>query len=127
MSSPILPPQVSWVVKEDRGPNGAEGRGQFKPAFTVGLIVTLYKVCNCGSCITMHSLSGVHGLVCGPVILCSMEQHNTTLKCMFIHCKSDVMCTSNLSSLQNTGKFEGKEYKYYIQDVSEWIGSSGLN
>ena len=37
--------QVQWVVTEDRGPNGAKGKGKFKPAFSVGLVVTLYKVC----------------------------------------------------------------------------------
>jgi hypothetical protein len=36
--------QVQWVVTEDRGPNGAKGKGKFKPAFSVGLVVTLYKV-----------------------------------------------------------------------------------
>ena len=36
--------QVQWVVSEDRGPNGASGRAKFKPSFSVGLLVTLYKV-----------------------------------------------------------------------------------
>ena len=36
--------QVQWIVSEDRGPNGASGKGKFKPAFSVGLLVTLYKV-----------------------------------------------------------------------------------
>ena len=32
------------MVSEDRGPNGASGKGKFQPAFCVGLVVTLYKV-----------------------------------------------------------------------------------
>jgi hypothetical protein len=35
---------VKWVATEDRGPNGATGKARFKPAFSVGLLVTLYKV-----------------------------------------------------------------------------------
>ncbi|CAI8056116.1 EH domain-binding protein 1, partial [Geodia barretti] len=34
---------VKWVTSEDRGPNGASGKAKFKPSFSVGLVVTLYK------------------------------------------------------------------------------------
>lgn len=42
----LLHTKVHWVVSEDRGPNGASGKGKFQPAFSVGLVVTLYKVCS---------------------------------------------------------------------------------
>jgi hypothetical protein len=34
---------VKWITSEDRGPNGASGKAKFKPTFSVGLVVTLYK------------------------------------------------------------------------------------
>ena len=42
--------QVKWVTSEDRGPNGASGKAKFKPSFSVGLVVTLYKVYTQYSC-----------------------------------------------------------------------------
>ena len=38
------PPQVEFVVTEDRGPNGADGRAVFDPPINASLIVTLYRV-----------------------------------------------------------------------------------
>lgn len=37
--------QVQLTLAEDRGPNGALIKAKFKPPFSVGLVVTLYKVC----------------------------------------------------------------------------------
>lgn len=36
--------QVHWHPTEDRGPNGAVGKGIFDPSFSVALIVTIYGV-----------------------------------------------------------------------------------
>ena len=36
--------QVKWLPTEDRGPNGAVGKGTFDPSFAVALIVTVYGV-----------------------------------------------------------------------------------
>jgi hypothetical protein len=33
---------VKWQATEDRGPNGAVGKGTFDPSFSVALIVTIY-------------------------------------------------------------------------------------
>lgn len=36
--------QVKWEPSEDRGPNGALGKGTFDPSFSVALLVTIYGV-----------------------------------------------------------------------------------
>ena len=35
---------MKWLPTEDRGPNGAVGKGTFDPSFAVALIVTVYGV-----------------------------------------------------------------------------------
>jgi hypothetical protein len=35
--------EIEFVVTEDRGPNGADGRAVFDPPISASLIVTLYK------------------------------------------------------------------------------------